>query len=820
MAHNLPVQLTTFIGRRPQIVQLQGLLSDVRLLTLTGPGGVGKTRLALEVAGAVIDHYPDGVWLVDLAALTDERLVPQAVASSLGISDMPAEALIETVARTLENKSLLVVLDNCEHLLGACQSVAHRLLQSCAAVRILATSRQSLDIPGETAWRVPSLELPQPGNGAPVQQGPSSEAVDLFCARARATLRTFAIADRDWPAITEICRRLDGIPLAIELAAARTSVLTLQEIAARLDDAFRLLTGGSNMAPSRLQTLRATIDWSFDLLSGREQRLFEWLSVFSGGWTIEAAEAVCGEGDIAPPDVLDLLMRLADKSLVLVERDVGETARYRLLEVLRQYGQERLRLRGEETAARRHAEHFLELAERTESKLVEAGQGARLEQLDREHDNFRAAARNFLNRRDLSGAERLFGALRNFWFYRGYLSEGRAWLAEALSVPYDSVATTDATTQGETLRRRAKVLHAGAILAFAQSDFASAQAMGQSELDLRLQTGDDEATAGAWLAIGFIAKCRGDFAQARNFLEESARVSRAAGDLVMLALGLASLAEVAYDEGDYELARATAEEALAIARQMEFPTAIAESLLTLGNVRYQQAEYAVAETLLEMSLKIARELGRKSSIALALASLGQVASAQRNAVRSVALLHESLGLAREIGDRLGIARAFEGLVQVAAWSGEPRMAILLAGAARGLRDLLGAPLNASGQAFVDRALASIETGPGASASATAWAEGQALPVDRVVAMALEWSPVGRAAPGRDHPDALTRRERQVAELAARGWKNRDIAQELVITEKTAKNHVAHILAKLGLESRTRLAALARDEDWDFANERR
>ena len=262
----------------------------------------------------------------------------------------------------------------------------------------------------------------------------SYEAIDLFCERARATLRTFAIADRDWPAIAEICRRLDGIPLAIELAAARTTVLTVQEIAARLDDAFRLLTGGSNMAPSRQQTLRATIDWSFDLLSQREQRLFEWLSVFSGGWTIEAAEAVCAEGDIASVDVLDLLTRLVDKSLVLVERGVAETARYRLLEVLRQYGQERLRKRGDERPARRHAEYFLELAERTESKLVEAGQRSWLEQLDREHDNLRAAARDFLDRRDLSGAERLFGALRNFWFYRGYLSEGRAWLAEALSL--------------------------------------------------------------------------------------------------------------------------------------------------------------------------------------------------------------------------------------------------------------------------------------------------------------------------------------------------------------------------------------------------
>ena len=748
VADNLPVQLTTFIGRRPQIVQLQGLLADVPLLTLTGPGGVGKTRLALQVAGSVSDQYPDGVWLVDLASITDEHLVPQAVASSVGIHDLPAEALIETLTRALQSKRLLLVLDNCEHLLGACQVVAYRLLQSCASVRILATSRQSLDIPGETAWRVPSLELPRRSNAGRVEDISSCEAMDLFGERARATLRTFAMADRDRPVVADICRRLDGIPLAIELAAARTTMLTVQEIAARLHDDFRLLTGGSRMAPSRQQTLQATIDWSFDLLSEREQRLFEWLSVFSGGWTIESAEAVCTEGDIASDAVLELLTRLVDRSLVVAELGVTDRARYRLLEVLRQYGQERLRQRGEERPARAHAEYFLQLAERTESKLVESDQRTWLEQLDQEHDNLRTAAREFLNRHDVSGAERLFGALRNFWFYRGYLSEGRAWLAEALSVANDPSETTDVASQLETLSRRAKVLHAGAILAFAQSDFAAAHSMADAELDLRLQADDAAATAGAWLAVGFIAKCRGDFTQARNSLEESVRVSRGAGDNVMLALSLASLAEVAYDEGDYKLARATAEEALAIARQVEFPTAIAESLLTLGNVRYQHGDYVAAQSLLEMSLEIARELGRKSSIALALASLGQVTCALHNHSQSGSLLQESLVLAREIGDRLGIARALEGLVQVAAASGESRMAILLAGAAQGLRDLLGAPLDASGRAFLDRTLGSVDIVLGASSRATAWTEGQVLPVDRVIAMALEWRIEPSTSPGR------------------------------------------------------------------------
>jgi predicted ATPase/DNA-binding CsgD family transcriptional regulator len=816
MTHNLPLQQTTFIGRKPQIVQLQGLLADVHLLTLTGPGGVGKTRLALQVAGSVVDQYADGVWLVDLAPLADEHLVPQAVASTLGIPDMPEESLIDTVARALESKCLLLVLDNCEHLLGACQILAHRLLRSCAAVRMLATSRQSLDIPGETAWRVPSLDLPPIGDGCAVQEMGRYEALNLFCERAQATLRTFAVADADWPVVADICRRLDGIPLAIELAAARTAVLSVHGIADRLDDLFHVLTTGSRMAPNRQQTLRATIDWSFDLLSRREQQLFEGLSTFSGGWTIEAAEVVCASGDIASDDVLDLLMQLADKSLVLVERGVADVARYRLLEVLRQYGQERLRQRADDTPARRHADYFLWLAERAESKLVNAGQRAWLEQLDLEHDNLRTAGRDFLNRRDSSGAERLFGALRNFWFYRGHLSEGRAWLAETLSLVADTGESQAAATQAEMRSRRAKVLHAGAILAFAQSDYPAAQSMAESELDLRLRDGDDSATASALLALGFVAKCRGDLLGARHHLEESVGVSSRTGDNVILALGLASLAEVAYDDGAYKLARTTAEKALGIARQAEFPTATAESLLTLGNVSYQCGDYVSAQRLLELSLAIARELGRKSSIALALASLSHVFAAQHKRALSVSVLQESLVLAREIGDRLGVARALEGFVQVAAASGEPRLALLLVGAAQGLRDLLGAPPNANARALLERALASTETLLDASARATARTEGQALPVDHVIAMALAWVTSASASPGSGRDGALTRRERQVAALAARGWKNRDIAQELVITEKTAKNHVAHILAKLGLESRTRLAALARDEDWDLA----
>jgi predicted ATPase/DNA-binding CsgD family transcriptional regulator len=814
MPNNLPLQLTSFIGRGQQITEITRLLGETRLLTLTGTGGVGKTRLALQVADGCGDRYADGVWWVDLANVTDDHHVIQAVASSLGIRHLADRPLIETLEGQLRSRRSLVVLDNCEGTLEACRDVIFRLLSGCPLLRFLTTSRQVLNIPGEVAWRVPSLELPPlQGEISPERIG-EYEAVVLFRERARAADRTFALTDHAGNTVVDICRKLDGIPLAIELAAARVPMFSVQDIAARLEaDQLRLLNTGSSLASNRQQTLKSMIDWSFALVPNAEQRLFERLSTFAAGCTLDAAEAVCGYGEIGQGDVPDLLSQLVDKSMVIAESRAGSIARYRLLEPLRQYAHEQLSVHGDVTeTARRHAVFFLQMAEQAEPHLIGADQQVWLDRMASEHDNLRVAVRYFIDRRDVDGAERLVGAGRNFWFYHGHLSEGRALLAEIFDLEPEAQVSGDRATDAHWRARHAKALHAAVGMAFAQGDYGAAEALGTTELQLRRMANEGSATANALLAIGFVAKCRGEYRLARERLTEGARLSHDANDDVMLALNLASLAEVAYDEGNYPEAGATAEQALEVAGRAQFPIAIAEALLTLGNVSYRQASYASARSLLEKSLQLARELGRRSSIAAALTSLSQVANAQHDGALALMLLRESLALAREIGDRLATARALEMFV---ALGSDPRRAAVLAGAVLALREGIGAPLNPIGRAELDRHVGLIEASIGSDVAHAAEIEGQAMPLEEAISLALEMKPSEAVADVPSQRDILTPREREVAALVARGWKNREIAQHLVITEKTAKNHVAHILAKLGLASRARLAALTRSEGWSL-----
>ena len=397
--HNLPTQLTSFVGRQKELVELRDLLSSTRLLTLTGPGGCGKTRLAIEIASDLLGQYSRGIWFVELATLSESALVPQAVASALHIREQPGRTLTETLVSLLEAQETLLVLDNCEHLIGACAELANTLLRGCPRLKILATSREPLNIPGEIAWTVPSLSVPERGHLPSLEKLREYEATRLFMERATSVLPRFAAAPRHAPVIAAICSQLDGIPLAIELAAARVKVLSVEQIAERLNDSLRLLTGGSRTASPRHKTLSAAIDWSYNLLSEKEQTLFRRLSLFAGGFTLEAAEAVCAGGVIEKEEVLDLLSHLVDKSLVRVRleptsgdsgSEPGTVVRYWLLETLRQYGRERLEDRGElESAEHRHAGYYRTLAERAEPELRGPRQVAWLELLDRELDNLR-----------------------------------------------------------------------------------------------------------------------------------------------------------------------------------------------------------------------------------------------------------------------------------------------------------------------------------------------------------------------------------------------------------------------------------------------
>ncbi|HEY8744448.1 MAG TPA: adenylate/guanylate cyclase domain-containing protein, partial [Chloroflexota bacterium] len=415
LPHNLPLQLTSFIGRERELGELTRRLQTARLLTLTGSGGAGKTRLALQVAAELVPRYPDGVWLAELAPLADPALVRRTVAAAVGVREAPGQAILDTLLAALREKRLLLVLDNCEHVLDACARLADALLRGCPGVQLLAASREALGVAGEVSWRVPSLAVPSLEQRVAHEQVAEYDAVQLFVERAQAALPSFSITAQNAMALAQVCARLDGIPLALELAAARVKGLTVDQLADRLHDRFRLLTGGSRAALPRQQTLRAAIDWSYDLLDEAEQRLFRRLAVFAGGWTVEAAEAVCAGDGLAHEDVLDILLRLVDKSLALAEE-----RRYRLLETVRQYGRDRLAASGEAGAVyARHAAFYLALAEELEPQFMLGGPTIGRDGLVAEIDNQRAALNWYADSDDVEAVLRLAGALLWYWFFQG-----------------------------------------------------------------------------------------------------------------------------------------------------------------------------------------------------------------------------------------------------------------------------------------------------------------------------------------------------------------------------------------------------------------
>jgi predicted ATPase len=683
--HNLPQALTRFIGREREIATATEQLAHSRLLTLTGIGGLGKTRLALEVARAAAPDYLDGVWLVELAALTEPGLVPQQVAASLGLREELGRSLVETLTDYLQPRQLLLVLDNCEHLVAACAQLAQTLLQACPDLRLLATSREALGVPGEQLLRLPTLGAPVPPP-PPVEELTRYEAVRLFIDRALLVQPSFAVTNANAPAVAEVCHCLDGIPLAIELAAARVKLLSPEQIMGRLEDRFRLLTGGSRTALPRQQTLRAAIDWSYDLLSEGERVLLRRLSVFAGGWSLEAAEAVCGGEGIAAAEVLDLLTQLADKSLLLVDEGEG-AARYRLLETIRRYGAEKRASAGEEGVLReRHRDWYLVLAEEAEPELQGPRQGEWLARLAAEHENLRAALAWTSERGEGEAGLRLGAALSRFWMVRGYLTEGRARLATVLAGAGSEAGRT-----------------------------ARAQALN---------------------GAGVLASNQGEYEAARALYEESLVIQRQIGDQRGIAISLNNLGNVASNQGEYEAARALYEESLAIRRELGDQQGIANSLGNLGNVAYCQGGYEAARALYEESLVIQREIGDQHGIARSFNGMGNVASDQGEYEAARGLYEESLAIQREIGDQQGIAYNLEGLAAVAAAQGQPGRAARLFGAGEALREAIGAPWPQSERAHYDRDVAAVRAALDEPTFAVAWAEGHALSLEAAIDLAL------------------------------------------------------------------------------------
>jgi non-specific serine/threonine protein kinase len=606
------------------------------------------------VAAGLVDEYPDGAWLVELAALADTTMVPQAVAQALGLREEPGRPLQEALLDHLKERRLLLVLDNCEHLVAACAELATALLRACPQVRILATSREALEVAGETRYRVPCLIAPDLDQVQPPDRLEGYEAVQLFLERAWARRTDVALTARNARAVAEICARLDGIPLAIELAAARVGALPVEGIAARLDDHLRLLSGGPRTVLPRQQTLRATLDWSYDLLGESERALLRRLAVFAGGCTLEAAEAICAGNGLEDSEVLDTLGQLINKSLVHVEGE-GE-ARYQLLETVRQYAHERLTAAAELVSMQhRHLAWYLALAERAEAALRGPEQGAWLDRLEREHGNLRAALQwSFLEGSTSASGMHLAAALQQFWGVRGHLSEGRRWLEGALA---------HGTPEAAGLRFR--ILKGAANLALAQADYERATALYEEGLAFCRAQGDPAGIATSLGNLGIVALERGDFARARTLNEEALALHQELGDRGGIASALTSLGIMANDQGDSRRAGAMFERSLALYRALNDPRGIAASLNGLAAVAWDQGDHARARVLYEECLSLFRDVGDQRGIANMLANLGGLAREQGEHERAMALLEQGMALSRDLGDRAGVARMLNSLGTVA-----------------------------------------------------------------------------------------------------------------------------------------------------------
>ncbi|HEV8339255.1 MAG TPA: tetratricopeptide repeat protein [bacterium] len=722
--NNLPVQLTSFIGRSRELAEVRRLLGVTRLLTLTGAGGAGKTRLALQAAAEIMDDYSDGVWLVELASLSDPALVLPTIASTLGVRETIAQTLTDALADYLRTQTALIVLDNCEHLSAACAEVAETLLRKCPNLRVLATSQEVLGVPGEVAYAVPSLSLPDPDRVVGGEDITQFEAVRLFIDRAALSKPDFHMTAGTAPLVAQVVRRLDGIPLAIELAAARTKVMSVEQIASKLDDRFRLLTTGGRTTPPRHQTLKAAMDWSYELLTEHERMLLRRLSVFAGGWTLEAAEAVSAADGLEVEEVLDLLSRLVDRSLVLVQEPNGET-RYRLLETVRQYARDRLAETGEAEQVRaRHRDWFLHLAEQGEALLQGAQQAVWFDRLEVEHDNLRAALE--WCRRETEDPElgrRLSGALWRFWRVRGYWTEGRGWLEAAIARGVD--VHTEA---------RAKALIGAAYLTFFQGDFERAAALAAESLGLSRELGDKRGTASCLNILGIDA-CRLErFDRAAALSEESLAISRETGDQFGVLDARAVQSFVARAQGDAARAAELLGEIVVQARTLGDRWVLVEALNNLGLIRREQGDYARATALLEETLVLAQELKDKAGTAFAQSNLGIVAWYQGDFERASDFFKESLTLRMELGDKRGIATSLVGLATVATGREEFERAAVLFAAADALRLSIGVPLPPFIRAKYEELLEGTRSALGEDAFTRAWAQGQALTPEQVAAL--------------------------------------------------------------------------------------
>ncbi|MCB0727574.1 MAG: tetratricopeptide repeat protein, partial [Ignavibacteriae bacterium] len=656
--NNLPVQLTNFIGREEEIRHSKMLLKNNRLLTLTGSGGAGKTRFSLQTGAEMTDEFANGVWFVELDAISDPDSLSVELINVFGLKEEPNKTIEDILAEHLKDKEVLLILDNCEHLVTACAELAERLLSSCPKLKIIATSREALNCRGEQTYRIPPLSLPDPGLKNTPEHLLQFESIRLFVERALAVNPKFRVTNENAPALAEVCSRLDGIPLAIELAATRTKTLTIEKIYERLGDRFKLLTGGKRTALPRQQTLRALIDWSYDLLSENEKILWSRLSVFSGGWTLEAVEEVCSDEKIIKNEVLDLLSLLTEKSVIIYDETKD---RYKILESLKQYGIEKLS-DGNEIYLK-HLNYFSELSEKAKPELIGENSKFWLDLIEADHRNFISAIEwSVRNENSVKGAVTAL-ALGRFWNLTGQYSTGLRLLEIILE-------------SGETIDKSLKALLYNWKGSFksAQGEYEQAKEFYEEFLILRKEIGDKSGVAGALHNLGNVTLSMGDYEQAKNYYEKSLSIYKEIGEKEGISAPILSLGNIALNQGDYKQAEKYFEESLNIKKETGNKDGISRIINYLGNLAYFNGDYEQAKKYYLESFNICKEVGNKNGIAALLSNLGSVASNQGDYEQAKKYYEESLDIRKEIGNRNGIAESIMNLGYVAYDKGDYKQA--------------------------------------------------------------------------------------------------------------------------------------------------
>jgi len=782
---NLPTPLSSFIGRKHEINKVKQLILSHRLVTLTGAGGSGKTRLALKSAQELAEKFKHSVWFVDLASLSDASLIPDKIVSTLNINRQSKDEALDSLTAYLSNRKTLLILDNCEHLIAACAQITESLLQKSPELHILTTSRELLGIPSEVTWVVPPLTLPNQESSSKsanqknvLKQVQDSESVQLFVDRAASKDPDLTMTVDNCESIAEICNRLDGMPLAIELAAAQMRSLSVQEIAQRLDQRFRFLTGGSRNAPLRQRTLLAAIDWSYALLTSKEQAMLHRLSIFAGGAPLEAAESICSGGEIETADVLEMISHLVDKSLVTANKSEQGETRYRLLETIREYALEKLAESQEaESIKDRHLDHYLQFAEEAEIKVRGHEYQVWHERLEREIDNLRAALSWALDGQNADGGLRLVASLAPLWWKQGHFREGKAWMEKSLKHRRRASATSVA---------KALLILGLMLIAKEGKDLERADTVLRESLELYREVGDKQGIADVLNYLGLRAMHAQDIADAKKFLNESLGLRHEIGDGWGIAWTLQNFAPIALQEGDYESAKVYAEE----------------------------------------TISWFERTGSQHSVARQIADLATIAELEGDLTRAVNLMTESISKLAPYDNLIDIAVHLEELAALEFKRDDPKRAALFYGATQTLRETHRVPLRLDlGRQDSKKILAKVQESLSERDFARYWEKGRAMSLEQVLKFLRQGSdePTVLIAEGKSNREVaeaeptaeekvwfqLTARERDVMRLLAEGLSNLEISQKLFLSEKTVRNYVSHIYRKLQIASRGEAIILAR-----------